>query len=312
MSRLDAGTAGSLDGLAGRDGVDGCRRSRCRPIRRPPVDGWTSCGGCAAKWGAALLTDMVRHAGWRRPIAADRPGAIRRRCDLRDGARHCWSARPISSLRWSIIPATSAQSRGKCVQRRLRDGWPTCDRGQHRRLPGALPAPGDRGHLRCRRPWCARLVARSPAVTRSAIPSRSSASPCRSGGSSTCLPQGRRGDRATCWCSASRSAPGWPWPVDRPTTRPKQSPACAVSTEQRRRSCSHSAPRCTRDRRHWPASPATVGGGRARWRADWRRHRWPACVLRRWLPPEAAFEPVATLEIATTSPATCGPPQHGG
>ncbi|HEX3089238.1 MAG TPA: hypothetical protein VHQ23_11320, partial [Ilumatobacteraceae bacterium] len=21
---------------------------------------WTSCGGCAAKWGAALLTDMVR------------------------------------------------------------------------------------------------------------------------------------------------------------------------------------------------------------------------------------------------------------
>ena len=165
---------------------------------------WTSCGGCAAKWGASLLAELVARAaaGACDPRAARRPGAVRRRRGV-----------PRSPTTWRcvdhrLLPAAGRRSgrlrrdrRRQRVQRRVRHGRPGGAGGQRRRLPRALPARGDRRDLRRRGARSSpRPAARWPAGTRSATRSRSSGSPCRASCIPTACSARRAPGPATCWC----------------------------------------------------------------------------------------------------------------
>ena len=102
-----------------------------------------------------------RHAGRRRPVAARRPGAVRRRRHLPGGARRG------AGQHHRLLPAARRPSgrlrrdrRGQRVQRRVRDGWPG------RRSPSTSPRSPSTSHARRSspsstppRPWSPRPAA---------------------------------------------------------------------------------------------------------------------------------------------------------
>ena len=114
---------------------------RCAPRPEPstdvtPPDGhhhadlrlteWTSCGGCAAKWGASLLTELVRDM----PAGID-PALLVGLAPFDDAAIYQVGADVALGQHDRLLPAARRSPgrlrrdrRGQRVQRRVRDGWP--------------------------------------------------------------------------------------------------------------------------------------------------------------------------------------------
>ena len=116
---------------------------------------WTSCGGCAAKWGAAPLGELDPRARRRSPPTRRCSSAWRRSTTPPSTASPTTSPscrRPTSSRRSSMIPPTSVPSPPP-TRAATCSPWAagSCIALEHRRLPRALAARGDRRHLRRRR-----------------------------------------------------------------------------------------------------------------------------------------------------------------
>ena len=112
---------------------------------------WTSCGGCAAKWGGAPLSDLVRDLAG----PSDDPSLLVGLAPFDDAAVYRISddVAIVSTTDFfpplvddpadfGAIAAANACSDVFAMGGRVMTG------AQHRRLPRALPAHGDRGHLR--------------------------------------------------------------------------------------------------------------------------------------------------------------------
>ncbi len=103
---------------------------------------WTSCGGCAAKWGASLLTDLVRETA-----AGLGPALLVGLAPFDDAAVYEVAPGVALVSTTDFFPPLvddperlRCDRRGQRVQRRVRDGRPGGDGGQRRRVPRALPA----------------------------------------------------------------------------------------------------------------------------------------------------------------------------
>ena len=158
---------------------------------------WTSCGGCAAKWGASVLAEMVAEL----PPAVD-PALLVGLAPFDDAAIYRiddhdarWCRRPTSSRRSSTTrPTTAPSPRPTRAATSTRWAAASCWRSTWRRSPSTSRAPRWRRSSTPPPPSWPRPAGRSPAGTRSATRSRCSASPCRA----SCTPTA---------CSARAGAP---------------------------------------------------------------------------------------------------------
>ena len=268
-------------GLENRD-LEATERAVVVPGVRSPVMAvtdlklteWTSCGGCAAKWGGAPLVGPGALAGRRprRRRAARRAGAVRRRRRLppvrRPGARVDHRLLPAAGRRPGRLRGHRRRQR---LQRRVRHGRPGRARPQRRRLSRAHAAPRPSPPSSTRPPrWWPRRAAWSPAATPSAARSRSSGWPCRAlVHPDRVLHQGRRPARRRAravqadrhrhrarrrWRRTTRRAAIAGHAPAEPGARPRRSSSWAAPSTP---SPTSPASACSATRGRWPSAPAS-------------------------------------------------------
>ena len=171
---------------------------------------WTSCGGCAAKWGAALLDDLVARppaaAPTRRCSSGSPRSTTRRSTALTDDVALVSTTDFFPPLvddpaDFGAIAAANACSDVFAMGGRVVLAINVAAFPEH------FPRDAIAAIFEAAARWSPRPAAPSPAATRSATRSRSSGSPCRA----SCTPTGcsaRAGARpGDVLCCRSRSAP---------------------------------------------------------------------------------------------------------
>ena len=156
------------------------------PLEAPPADlrltEWTSCGGCAAKWGASLLTEMVRDM----PAGVD-PALLVGLAPFDDAAIYRDRAPDVALVSTTDFfpplvdhPADfGAIAAANACSDVFAMGGRVVLAVNIAAFPEHFPRTRSARSSTPRRPSSPRPAARSPAATRSATPSRSSGSPCR-------------------------------------------------------------------------------------------------------------------------------------
>ena len=142
---------------------------------------WTSCGGCAAKWGASVLAEIVGElpsASTRRCSSAWRRSTTRRSTASTTRRRSCRP--PTSSRRSSTTRPTTGRS-PRPTPAATCSPWAAVSCWRSTSPPSPSTSRGGRWRPSSTPPLRSspRPAARSPAGTRSATPSRCSASRCR-------------------------------------------------------------------------------------------------------------------------------------
>ena len=270
---------------------------------------WTACGGCAAKWGGAPLSGLVRDLA-----GPSDPALLVGLAPFDDAAVYRVSDDVAIVSHDRLLPAARRRPgrlrrhrRRQRVQRRVRHGRAgRCMALNIAAFPEQLPARRRSRPIfeRPRRRSWPRPAARSPAATRSATRSRSSASPCRA------------------WCTRTASS-----------ARAARVAGDVLVLSKPLGTGIVAGRRCGGrqgggDRRHAPAEPGGVrgaaGAGRRRCtrsptspgsaspatRGRWPSARAPARCSRptacrstpaRWPRPSGACAPAATSATASTS-----------